>query len=44
MGLSSERVWGQISNRWEFKDANFGNLSPSDAQIVTALSSMLKPV
>ncbi|KAI4457536.1 hypothetical protein MML48_7g00003443 [Holotrichia oblita] len=44
MGLSSERVWGQVSNRWEFKDANFANLSASDAQIVTVLSSMLKPV
>ncbi|GJQ69311.1 hypothetical protein Trydic_g6444 [Trypoxylus dichotomus] len=44
MGLSLERVWTQISNRWEFKETNFGCLSTSDAQIVTTLNGLLKPV
>ncbi|KAK5650866.1 hypothetical protein RI129_001895 [Pyrocoelia pectoralis] len=42
MGLSVDRVWNQISMRWEFNDANFLNLSSHDAKIVLDLTTVLK--
>ncbi|EEZ98750.1 uncharacterized protein LOC658339 [Tribolium castaneum] len=42
MGLSIDRVWTQISLRWEFRDVNSSSLSTRDAQIITNLTTLLK--
>ncbi|XP_044259026.1 uncharacterized protein LOC123007679 [Tribolium madens] len=42
MGLSIDRVWSQLSLRWEFRDVNSSSLSTRDVQIVTNLTTLLK--
>jgi hypothetical protein len=42
MGLSVDRVWTQISLRWEFRDINSTSLSTRDVQIVNNLTTLLK--
>ncbi|XP_063912179.1 uncharacterized protein LOC135129022 isoform X1 [Zophobas morio] len=42
MGLSIDRVWAQISLRWEFRDINSSSLSTRDVQIVNHLTTVLK--
>ncbi|KAK4881862.1 hypothetical protein RN001_005181 [Aquatica leii] len=44
MGLSIDRVWNQVSMRWEFDDKNFSSLSVHDARIVLELASILKQI
>lgn len=43
MGLSNDRIWTQLSMRWEFNDINIPNLSSHDARIVSELTTLLKP-
>ncbi|XP_060523495.1 uncharacterized protein LOC132700308 isoform X2 [Cylas formicarius] len=42
MGLSPERLWMQMSLRWEFRDANSGKLALHDVQIIDQITSILK--
>ncbi|XP_018570086.1 uncharacterized protein LOC108910070 [Anoplophora glabripennis] len=42
MGLTSERVWMQLSPRWEFRNINSSSLSSHDVHIINNITSLLK--
>ncbi|KAJ8976340.1 hypothetical protein NQ317_009792 [Molorchus minor] len=42
MGLSSEKVWMQLSRRWEFRDVSSPNLSSNDVHIINNITTIFK--
>ncbi|KAJ8940386.1 hypothetical protein NQ314_010734 [Rhamnusium bicolor] len=42
MGISSDRVWMQLSLRWEFKEMTASSLSSHDIHIINNITSLLK--
>ncbi|XP_023018112.2 uncharacterized protein KIAA0825 isoform X1 [Leptinotarsa decemlineata] len=42
MGMTNERIWRQISLRWEFRNPNAANLTSQHTQIVNNITSLFK--
>lgn len=42
MGVNAERVWNQISMRWEFQELYAASLTAQDSHLVSQLSKAFK--